>query len=135
MLNFSLEKLKAWFKLKEVISQEKWSIFFYEREVWFMKMWDNVWFEQNWKWKNFRRPVLILRKFDSNIFFWIPLTSKKKKWNYYCDISFNSKWKNSNSVCILFQTRAFDRRRLSQRIWIIDKTQFTTIKNKLKSLF
>lgn len=129
------EKLKKWCNLKEKISKETWDIFFYEREIWFIKMWENIWFEQSWKWEEYRRPVLILRKFDSNIFWWIPLTSRDKKWNYYEEITFTKKWEGYKSTCILFQARAFDRRRLSQRIWILDKNQFKKIKNKLKSLF
>jgi hypothetical protein len=42
-----------------------------------VKMWLNIWDEQNWK-EKFQRPVLILKKIWS-LFFCISLTTKNKK--------------------------------------------------------
>jgi len=39
-------------------------------------MWQNIWFESNWKWDNFKRPVLIL----------------KRIWTMFLIVSMTTKW-------------------------------------------
>ena len=44
-----------------------------------MKEGKNIGFEQNGKGSNFVRPILVLRKFNSSIFWGLPLTTIKKQ--------------------------------------------------------
>ena len=72
-----------WNKEKKKIDKNNKIPFFHEWEFWWAKLWLNIWFEQNWKWYNNMRPVVIVKKFNNHVFLWIPLTSKKKNWKYY----------------------------------------------------
>ena len=53
-------------------------IFFHEREVWWCTIGSNVGFEQDGKGEKFARPVLIFKKFNKEIFWALPLSTKIK---------------------------------------------------------
>jgi len=122
--------------LLNVSSIDKYSIFINNREIWFTKMWVNVWYEQNWKdW--FLRPVLVLKKVW-NLFFTVALTSKGKENNnfYYKikDLSLiekNKKYMDSSFV-ILSQVKVMDKKRFTQHIWVVWENNFLEIQKKLK---
>lgn len=46
-------------------------------------MGQNIGFEQNGKGDNFVRPVIILKKFNKNMFFGIPLSTQIKDGKFY----------------------------------------------------
>ena len=54
-----------WHKKKEVLNerQDIDTIFFREKEVWWVALGVNIGFEQDGKGEEFRRPILILKKF------------------------------------------------------------------------
>jgi mRNA interferase MazF len=83
------------------------------------------------------RPVIILRKFNNEIFWGIPLTRSDKKIkknaeNYYFSFSFIA---NTRSVAILSQIRLIDARRLNNKIGEITEPEFNGLIEKLKALF
>ncbi|MDQ7009415.1 MAG: hypothetical protein Q9M94_03950 [Candidatus Gracilibacteria bacterium] len=53
-----------WNKLKKNINNKKQKFYVKEREVWSVKMGQNVGFEEDGKGKDFERPVLVLKKFE-----------------------------------------------------------------------
>ena len=61
---------------------------FHEREIWFIKIGENVGFEQNSKGDDFLRPVIILKKFSKNVFVGIPLTKTVKDTKFYASFTF-----------------------------------------------
>jgi hypothetical protein len=64
-----------WNNNKKAIHQEiPESFFVNEREIWYTKLGINIGNESNGK-KDFRRPVLILKKVG-NMFFVVPMTTK-----------------------------------------------------------
>jgi hypothetical protein len=96
-----------------------------------MSVWENIWFEQNWKWDNFLRPVLVFKKFNKQLFYWIPLTSKNKEWKFYYNFEFK-KWIKSSAI--LSQMRLFDSKRLFRRYWMISKNFYEELSIKIKKL-
>jgi mRNA interferase MazF len=114
----------------ELNSIEK-QIHFHEREIWYLSIWENIWFEQNWKWENFLRPVLVYKKFNNNSFYWIPLTSKMKNSKFYYSFEFK---KNITSSAILSQMRLFDKKRLYRRYWMISLKFYEELTIKIKKL-
>jgi len=57
-----MEKFDIWNKEKQNLDKLDYENFFVNpRDIYFTKMWINIWFEENWK-KNFLRPVLVLKK-------------------------------------------------------------------------
>jgi len=72
-----------------------------------------------------------VKKFNNNIFYWIPLTTKNKTWIYYYDFVFNS----TSNKAILSQLKLFDSKRLLEKKWKIDLQNFIILKQKIKELF
>lgn len=105
--------------------------YFYEREVWFISMWKNVWYEQDGKWELFYRPVVIIKKFNKDCFYWIPLTSVDKTWKkFYLELS--SFEKSKKSFAILSQLKLFSSKRLAEKKWVINEEEFLDLKKKIK---
>ena len=105
---------------------------FHEREIWYCHLGENIGFEQDGKGNQFLRPVIILRKFNNEIMWVIPLTSAIKKSPYYFVISFGED--NKKSSAILSQIRLIDAKRLSHTIGEVSKKEFEELKKKLKEL-
>lgn len=105
--------------------------FFHEREIWYCHLGINVGFEQDGSGDDFLRPVVIVRKFNNEIFWGIPLTNNQKKSKYYFPFSFQD---NKVSTAILSQIRLIDARRLSHKIGIMQEKDFLKLIEKLKAL-
>jgi len=119
-----------WNEQKKKIDKAISSISFKERDVFFLKMWKNIRYEQNWKWTDFSRPVVVIKKFNNDIFWWLALTSKQKVWPYYYNFYTNDK----SQCAIISQLRLFDKNRLLKKIWMISENDFLTLKQKIKDL-
>ena len=113
-------------KIDEIIKRP----FFHEREIWFCHLGANVGFEQDGIGEEFLRPIVILRKFNNEVFWAVPLTKTDKKTRFYFNFSFESE----TSVAILSQIRLIDARRLSHKIGDMAEKDFLQIKEKLKAL-
>jgi mRNA interferase MazF len=123
---------KAWTPEKEKLNNNENSRpGFHEREIWYCHLGENIGFEQDGKGDKFLRPIIILRKFNNQILWAIPLTSTVKKSPYYFAVSFGD---NTKSSAILSQIRLIDAKRLAYTIGEISKEEFEELKKKLKDL-
>ncbi len=125
-----MKDFDKWNKRKKELDIKTNTKTFKERDVFFLNIWENVWYEQNWKGEKFLRPVLVYKKFSHNLFLWIPLTSKKKIWKYYLEFNL----KNKTSIAILSQIKLFDSKRIEYFFWKTSKWNFNKIKEKLIEL-
>ena len=106
------DKFDQWNSLKKELNSKTISKYVNERWIYYLHLWLNVWFEQNWKNDQFERPIVVLRKFWKT-FLWIPLSTKHKQWKFY--FNFSNKWRDN--VAILSQIRLFDTKRVDRCIW------------------
>ena len=104
-------------------------VYFYEREIWWASLGENIGFEQNGKDDNFSRPVLILKKFNYHLLWILPLTSQDKIGQYYYPTNVD----NKNGFIILSQIRAISSKRLVRKITTLDRDTFKTVKSKMRS--
>jgi len=125
-----MKKFDNWNKVKKKTNEKEQRALFKEREIFFAHIWENVWFEQNWKWERFVRPVLVFKKFNKQVFWWIPLTSKAKEWKFY--YSFDLRWKKNKAI--LSQLKLIDSKRLIRKIWVISKENFLELKKAVLEL-
>jgi len=102
-------------------------VYFHKGDVWFASIGKNIGDEEDGKHSTFERPILIVRKFNNNIFLGVPLTSNEvKEGKYYHKlISF------SGSIAILSQVRLFDAKRLVRLMGKIENEELKEIKIKL----
>lgn len=128
---------KKWMENKSEINNEKVRPFFHEREVWFSSLGENVGFEQDGGGEKFMRPVLVLRKFNNEVVWALPLTRTEKTGKYYFRISLVAEDRNVTnrpSVVILTQLRLLDAKRLQYKIGDIAEKEFSKIKKALVAL-
>ena len=70
-----------WNEKKQKAHNDKQRPFFHEQEVWFCSLGANIGFEQDGRGDDFLRPVLVLKKFNNEIFWALPMTKNAKKAN------------------------------------------------------
>ena len=98
------------------------------REIWYIKIWANIWrelFGKSW----FFRPVLVV-SILGNMYFCIPLTTKWRNTRYY--IKIRSVVFNRDSFVVVSQWRTFDTQRFFNRMAILSKQEFYYIKKLLR---
>lgn len=137
---YRTKKLYNEWNLDKQIIHFEWKDDFYikPREIRFTKMWLNIWFEENGK-KEFRRPVLVIKKIW-NLFFTVAMTSKGKENNRFYhkvqnwEFNENNQINKDKSYIIISQVKVMDKKRFTEKMWIINQEEFTTIKKKLKTM-
>lgn len=122
---------QKWHNKKARINEIKRLPFFHEREIWFCHLGANIGFEQDGVGDDFQRPIIIIRKFNNEVCWTVPLSKTKKRNKYYFAFQFDS---TIVSVAILSQIRLIDARRLSRKIGEIKKGDFGDLINKIKAL-
>lgn len=123
----SFKIFEDWIKYKFKLSALKRTYQIKEGEVYWCSLGVNVGDEENGKGVNFRRPVLIFKKFNNNIFLGIPLTTKNKVNKYYIEVNI----KGITQSAMISQIRIIDTKRLDDKIGYVSKKDFTLVKLKV----
>lgn len=103
----------------------------HHREIRYVKLGINIWYEQNGK-QYFRRPVLVIKKLG-NIYFCIPLTTKgknNKRYHFIDSVDFKV-----SSAIILSQARSLDSSRFISMIGKVSPEEFIIIKQKIAHIY
>ena len=127
----SVEKYDSWNKVKKEISVQNNFTTFKIREIYWLKVGQNVGYETQGKGDDFLRPVLIFRKFSRDTFLGIPLTTSIKDDMFH--YKFNYK-KGKDSCASLSQIKLFDAKRINQKDGKMNIDSFNDLKEKLKKL-
>ena len=136
---------RNWTPLKQSMhNDEGLRLFFHEREIWYCHLGENIGFEQDGQGELFLRPVVIIRKFNNEIFWGVPLTRSQKDSPFYfaftirseTDLNDENKVEDNTekSTAILSQIRLIDSKRLRRMIGYISENDFKVLKKKLKAL-
>ena len=112
-----------WIITKIIIDKKERLVQIKEGEVYWCSLGENIGDEENGKGKIFRRPVLVFKKFNNNIFWGIPMSTKIKDNRYYINV----KLKNIEQSVMISQLRVLDTKRLDQYIGYISKVDFLKI--------
>jgi mRNA interferase MazF len=118
--------------LKPKIHNKQVTFYVNEREVWYIHLGVNIGFEEDGKWGDSKRPVLIIKKVG-NLFFVVPLTTKGKDNNIFYH-RINDGTFEVDSRAILSQVKMIDKNRCIEIIGELSKDDFIIIKKKLKVL-
>lgn len=128
---------RIWTPIKSGLhNAEEARLFFHEREIWFCHLGENIGFEQDGTGDQFLRPVIVVRKFNNEVFWGVPLTRTQKKLPFYFTFSLASEAGigGEKSTAVLSQIRLIDAKRLRRHIGYISGNEFTSLKKKLKAL-
>lgn len=117
-----------WILTKIIIDKkERQDFIINEYQVFWCSLGENVGDEENGKGYDFRRPVLVFKKFNNNIFWGIPLSTKIKDNKYYVNILL----KDDEVSAMVSQLRILDTKRLDEYIGYISRIDFIKIQNRI----
>jgi mRNA interferase MazF len=121
-----------WNKEKKQTDNKKlgYNFFYHSREVWWCSVGLNIGVETDGKHQNFERPILVVKKFNKDMFWGLPLTTNEKIGDFYQKI----KHDGGVSWVILSQLKTFSTKRLLRKIGRISEEEFLIIHNKLRRL-
>jgi len=127
---------KNWMSLKKTLHNANEPRFFlHDREIWYCHLGENVGFEQDGRGEQFLRPVAIIRKFNNEIFWGVPLTRSQKDLPFYFTFTIQSEPNmDEQSTAVLSQIRLIDAKRLRRMIGYISENDIALLKKKLKAL-
>jgi len=127
----SIEQFDKWNRLKKEIAITNSYLTFKVREIYWLKVGQNIGYETQGKGEEFLRPVLIFRKFSKDTFLGIPLTTSTKDDMFH--YKFNYK-RGKESCASLSQIKLFDAKRVNQKDGKMSVENFNELKEKLKKL-
>ncbi len=116
-----------WNDLKQKLDHKNNIAVFKQREVWWCHLGSNIGDEENGKGVVHSRPILVVKKFNKNIFWGIPLTTQIKENPYYHKIVFQGK----EQCAMISQLRLWDAKRLSSQMGQITQKSMTEIQQRI----
>lgn len=128
------ENFNRWNEVKKGVESENILVGFKNRDIFYMNMGKNIGYEQDGKGENFVRPVVIVKGFNKDIFFGIPLSTKLKEGKFYYQFSFKKQGEITINIALLSQMRLFSTKRLLNKIGVISVEDFQKLKEKFKVL-
>jgi len=125
-----IKDFSGWTTLKEEINKTTPSPTFKEREIWWCSIGINIGDEIDGKNRYFNRPILIIGKFNKNLFWGVALTTKIKENPFYFKLDVHDK-----PCCVMLShLRLYDSKRLHNKMGKVSPHDFEAIKLQLKSL-
>ena len=131
-----MNEFDEWNTVKKVTHKSKMSFSIKPRDIFWAKIGQNIGHEEYGKGKNFLRPIIVIRQLTSDLFIGVPTTTSTKESNdYFHNINYTNKTnENIISSAMLLQMKTFSKKRLLNKIGTVNKQEFKTITEKLKSL-
>lgn len=118
-------------KKKSCHYQEKTPPLFKERDIWWVSVGVNVGFEEDGKNSNFVRPVLIVKKFNRELFLGVPMSTKLKDNKYYVPVSV----KRNTVSAMISQIQAFSSKRIWNKLAELDEGDFFRVLEEVGKFF
>ncbi len=125
------QHLDNWNDVKQITQDSSKKVYFKERDIFWLKVGENIGFEQNGKGDKFQRPVLILKRYTNDMFLGIPLSTTPREGSFFFQFSFLD---DEVSTALLVQQKLFSSKRFIKKIGKIDKDDFNSLKQKLYKL-
>jgi len=126
-----MKKYDEWNEIKKDLNIKSKYAIPKEREIYWASIGTNIGFEQDGKGTDFSRPVLIFKTFSKNMFYAIPLSTKRKTGSWFFEFSFIE---DEISTALIVQGKMLDTKRLEDRLGMISKDDFSKLKIKVKEL-
>lgn len=123
-----IEKLQLWSSVKKITEDNNKKVYFKERDIFWLKVGENIGHEQNGKGDKFQRPVLVLKRYSNDMFLGVPLSTTPREGSFFYQFSFIN---GETSTALLVQNRLFSSKRFIKKIGKISKNDFEELKQKL----
>jgi len=103
---------------------------FKERDIWWASIGVNVGFEEDGKHEKFIRPVLVIKKFNQELFLGIPMSTKIKDNRYYVQVTV----KNKTVSVLISQIRVFSAKRIQDKLAELDEADFVKLRKEVTKM-
>lgn len=116
---------EKWNSKKQFIEKNHRLVFAHPREIWWCSVGTNIGAEIDRKNHNFERPVIVMKVYNKETLFILPLTTREKKDDFHYQIKTGDKiaWVK------LTQGRVISNKRLLRKIEVLDENSFESLKN------
>ncbi|MCX6752264.1 MAG: type II toxin-antitoxin system PemK/MazF family toxin [Candidatus Nomurabacteria bacterium] len=105
-------------------------LFFHAREIWWCSAGLNVGVEADGKHENFERPMLIVKKFNADMVWALPLTTQGRKNKYYYKLNHEE----VKSWVVLSQIKTISTKRFLRKVGSISESDFKEVILRLQKL-
>lgn len=118
-----------WNALKKRLNAKAHSstVYYYEREIWWCSIGINIGVETDGKNATFERPVLILKKFNKDMFWAVPMTMKEHRSIHFQRITHD----RGTSLACLSQLRSISSKRLLRKIGMVPMDEFLSLRRNI----
>ncbi len=120
-----IKDLDKWNDEKKIVEEKDVNrrLYFRSGEVWWCSAGLNIGREIDGKHDNFERPVLVLKKFNSEMFWSVALSSKEKVNKFYFKLEHDT----IKSQVVLSQIKTMSTKRLLRKLGTVSKSDFHKI--------
>lgn len=123
------KEFDQWNEVKKSVHSKPDNFGIHEREIWWLSLGVNVGVETDGKHSDFERPVLVLRKFNRQMVWILPITSRGKDARFYEKFLFDDR----EYFTVLTQLRTVSTKRFLRKIGMMAQTDFERIKRLMIS--
>ena len=130
-----IKDFTGWNTFKQGIDRDAPVPTFKEREIWWCSVGINIGHEIDGKNHFYNRPVLVVRKFNTRIFWGVPLTTQVKDNPFYFQLAYKGHEKTERKRCVMLShLRLYDSKRLHDKMGWLSPEEFRAVKDALKAL-
>lgn len=105
-------------------------LYFYAREIWWCSAGLNIGVEADGKNENFERPMLIIKKFNADMVWALPLTTKEKVNRFHYKLNHET----ITSWVILTQIKIISTKRLLRKVGSISEMDLYEVVTRVQQL-
>lgn len=117
------KEFDKWNKTKKSINIKPDNFGVHEREIWWLSLGVNIGVEIDGKHEGFERPALVLRKFNRQMVWVLPTTTRGKDVRFYEKFLFDGR----EYFVVLTQLRTVSTKRFIRKIGMMSQADFTRI--------
>lgn len=125
----SQKDFDRWNEKKKTVHNREHVAFFHEREVWWCSLGLNIGYEQDGG-ETFERPMLVVKKFNKDVFWALPFTTSSKQNQYHFPV-----FGGDGSVIILSQLRLTSAKRLERCMYRMSVENFREVILRVQQFF
>jgi mRNA interferase MazF len=126
-----MQEYDKWNEVKKETIQNKRKLGIKPREIFWVKIGQNIGDEEYGKGEIFSRPVLVVRQLTSDLFIGIPITTALKDDDYFHLFEFATKKGISKNSAMILQLRTYSKKRITDKIGKMNIDDFKKIQDKL----
>ncbi|OHE09828.1 MAG: hypothetical protein A2513_10985 [Sulfurimonas sp. RIFOXYD12_FULL_33_39] len=126
-----MQEYDKWNEVKKETIQNKRKLGIKVREIFWVKIGQNIGDEEYGKGEMFSRPVIVVRQLTSDLFLGVPLTSTLKDDDYFHQFEFNNKKCIVKNSAMILQLRTFSKKRITDKIGKVNMEDFKKIQDKI----